>query len=270
MPDGLIYEAPDGTFQESNLEYLEQIAINTGGTSTKSDVNKFGYNVDVDIAAPEVIASFGGAFDPAVNVISTLQSFTVTYNNTTDGASGTGARMLQIDYIDTDFNKATGYHTLGSTGSDVTSFSGYGINRAVVVSLGGDIYNNSDITITATVDATTQALIPAQKNVTQQCIYHTPINRTFKMGFIKISALKISGGGGLPTVNVIGYSYSRITGGRYAIFDLEIDTAIENNVVIPLVNPIIFTGREVVYFEASTDINNTKVSLRFSGDEIDS
>ena len=38
MPDGLIYEAPDGTFQESNLEYLEQIAINTGGTSTKSNV----------------------------------------------------------------------------------------------------------------------------------------------------------------------------------------------------------------------------------------
>ena len=51
---------------------------------------------------------------------------------------------------------------------------------------------------------------------------------------------------------------------------VEIDTAIENNVVLPLVNPIIFTGREVVYFEASTDINNTKVSLRFSGDEIDS
>ena len=90
------------------------------------------------------------------------------------------------------------------------------------------------------------------------------------MDFIKISALKISGGGGLPTVNIVGYSYSRITGGRYAIFDLEIDTAIENNVVLPLVNPIIFTGREVVYFEASTDINNTKVSLRFYGDEIDS
>ena len=102
---------------------------------------------DVDTATSEVVASFGGAFDPLTDVIDTLQQFTIVYNNTTDGASGTGARMLQIDYIDTDFNAATAFHTLGSTGGDVTSFSGYGINRVVVVSLGGDLYNNNDITI---------------------------------------------------------------------------------------------------------------------------
>ena len=136
--------------------------------------------------------------------------------------------MLQIDYIDTDFNAATAFHTLGSTGGDVTSFSGYGINRVVVVSLGGDLYNNNDITISATVDLTTQAMVPAQKNVTQQCIYHTPINRTLNVNFLKISTLKLTGGGGNPVVNIIGYSYSRVTGGRYAVFDVEIDTSIEN------------------------------------------
>jgi len=139
-----------------------------------------------------------------------------------------------------------------------------------VVALGGEIYNVNDITISATVDATTQAQIPAFKSVTQQCIYHTPINRTLKLNFIKISALKVSGGGGSPVVNVIGYSYSRVTGGRYAIFDTEIDTSVENNLILPLPDPIVFTGREVIYFEASTDVNNTKLSVRFSGDEVDS
>ena len=70
-------------------------------------------------------------------------------------------------------------------------------------------------------------MVPAQKNVTQQCIYHTPISRTLNVNFLKISTLKLSGGGGNPVVNVIGYSYSRVTGGRYAVFDVEIDTSIE-------------------------------------------
>ena len=266
----LDYTAPDGSYHEKVLDYLSDVANNTGGASSSSIVNKFGYNTDIDSASEEVIASFGGAFDPSSDVISALQQFTIVYNNTTDGASGTGARMLQIDYIDENFNAASGFHTLGSTGGDITTFSGYGINRVVVVQLGGDLYNNNDITIAATVDATTQALVPAQKNVTQQCIYHTPINRTLDVNFLKISTLKISGGGGSPTVNVIGYSYSRVTGGRYAIFDIEIDTSIENNLTYNFPEPITFTGREVIYFEASTDTNNTKVSLRFSGVETDS
>ena len=272
MADILDFVPSDGSFQEASLEKLDSIITNTGGVASGSAsiVNKFGYNTDVDTATSEVVASFGGAFDPLTDVIDTLQQFTIVYNNTTDGASGTGARMLQIDYIDTDFNAATAFHTLGSTGGDVTSFSGYGINRVVVVSLGGDLYNNNDITISATVDLTTQAMVPAQKNVTQQCIYHTPINRTLNVNFLKISTLKLTGGGGNPVVNVIGYSYSRVTGGRYAVFDVEIDTSIENNLTYNFPEAITFTGREVVYFEATTDINNTKVSLRFSGIETDS
>jgi len=268
--NNLTYTAPDGTFQESSLDYLSQLVINTGGGNGNAIVNKFRYNTDIDTASsPEIVASWGGSFNPATDVISTLQQFTIVYNNTTDGASGTGARMLQIDYIDENFEAATGFHTLGSTGGDITSFSGYGINRAVVVSLGGDLYNNNDITIAATVDATTQAMIPAEKSVTQQCIYHTPINTKLDLNFVYASVLKISGGGGNPTVNITGYSYSRVTGGRYAVIDIEVDTQLENNVPITFPEPVSFGGREVIYFEATTDVNNTKVSLRFSGVQSD-
>jgi hypothetical protein len=270
--DNLDYTAPDGSYQEKTLDYLSSIITNTGGvaTGTASIVNKFGYNIDIDTATPEVIASFGGAFDPSTAVISTAQTFTIAYNNTTDGSGGTGARMLQIDYIDENFAAASAFHTLGGTGSDVTAFTGVGINRVVVVSLGGAIYNANDITLTATTDATIQARVPAEKSVTQQAIYHTPINRTLNVNFLKISTLKLTGGGGSPTVNIVGYSYSRVTGGRYAVFDIEVDTSIENNLTYNFAEAITFQGREVIYFEASTDINNTKVSLRFSGVETDS
>ena len=251
-------------------QFIGTVSVSTTGTGNDSVVNKFGYNVDIDTASEEVIASFGGAFDPSTSVMSSAQTFTIAYNNTTDGSSGTGARMLLISYIDENNTAQDGYHVLGSSGSDTTSFTGLGVNRAVVVQLGGDLYNNNDITITATTDATTQAQIPAGKSVTQQCIYHTPINRTLNLNFLKVSTLKLSGGGGSPRVNVIGYSYSRVTGGRYAVLDVEIDTSIENNLVLRLPEPITFTGREVIYFEATTDVNNTKVSLRFSGIETDS
>lgn len=260
---------------EGSLDIIEantQATAEAVGGAVGNDtiVNKFGYNTDIDTASEEVIASFGGAFDPSTAVMSSAQTFTVTYNNTTDGSTATGARTLQINYIDENFDAQVGFHVLGSTGSDVTSFTGVGINRAVVVAYGGDATNGNDITITATTDGTNQAQIPAGKSVTQQCIYHTPINRTLNLNFIKVSTLKLSGGGGSPRVNVIGYSYSRVTGGRYAVVDVEIDTSIENNIVLRLPEPIVFTGREVIYFEATTDVNNTKVSLRFSGIEKDS
>lgn len=260
---------------ENSLDNIEQYTLATatavgGAAGTSTIVNKFGYNTDVDTGTSEIVASFGGAFNPLTDVITTAQTFTVAYNNTTDGSTATGARMLQVDYLDENFEAQVGFHTLGSTGSDTTSFSGVGINRVVVVSLGGALYNGNDITITATTDATTQAQIPAEKNVTQQCIYHTPINRTLNLNFLKLSTLKLSGGGGSPVVNIIGYSYSRVTQGRYAVIDVEVDTSVENNVVINFSEPITFTGREVVYFEATTDVNNTKVSLRFSGVETDS
>ena len=253
-----------------STQFISPVSVKTVASGNDSIVNKFGYNTDIDTTSKEVVASFGGAFDPSTSVMSTAQTFTVTYNNTTDGSSGTGARMLQFSYLDENFKAQIGFHTLGSSGSDVTSFTGVGINRVVVVSFGGAVYNNNNITITATTDGTIQAQIPAQKSVTQQAIYHTPIARTLNVNFLKISTLKLAGGGGSPVVNVIGYSYSRVTGGRYAVIDFEIDTSVENNLTVNLHEAITFTGREVVYFEASTSINNTKVSLRFSGVETDS
>ena len=260
--NGLVAETYDATIVRPT-EYKYEVAM--GKRQGRTTVGKFGFNKDVDSAQEEIIGAFGGTFDPSVNIMKTAQTFTITYNNTTDGAGSTGATQLIVSYLDANFELQDAFHVLGSKGSDVTAFTGLGINRVVVYANGGDGYNNNDITATATTDGTIQALIPATTSVTQQCIYHIPIGHTLLLDYLRASALKIRGGGGSPRVQFYGYSYSRFTDTVYRVIDLEIDTNVENNLEFSPSQPTTFSGREVVYLTADTDVNNTSVSARFAG-----
>lgn len=241
------------------------IDVAMGEFENASTKNKFGYNLDVDSAAPEIIRSAGGSFDPNVDIITVAQTLTITYNNTTDGLGQTGATTLFITYLDENNELADGIHVLGSTGSDITSFTALGVNRVVVLANGGAGWNVSDIDITATTDGTIQAQVPALKAVTQQLILHTPIGFNFLSTWYRFKVLKLSGGGGSPRVEVVGYSWSRVTNTRYEVFREGIDTGVENTIDIRSTQPFPIGGREVLWFEASSDNNNTQVSGRFSG-----
>lgn len=264
--NGTVSENFDATVVRPT-EYHSEVAM--GKRQGRNTVNKFGYNLDVDTGAGgEIIAAWGGSFDPLTDIMQTAQTFTVSYNNSTDGSGQDGARMLQIIYIDENFTSQTAIHVLGSTGTDVTSFTGLGINRAVCISFGTDAFNTNDITITATTDATIQAVIPAENNVTQQCIYHTQINHNFLWSQYLFNSTKtVGGGGGVPEVIIKGYSFSRVTLGRYEIFRLDFDTQRGNHVDQTWQEPFVLGGREVIYFTAESDTNNTQVNFRFSGIE---
>ena len=249
-------------YQDSAFEY--EVAM--GRLLGKSSINKFGHVDDLDIATGEGLIAFqGGTFDPNTDVMSSAQTFTIAYNQTTDGLGQTGATQLIVSYLDENFELQDAFIVLSNTGSDVTSFTGLGINRVVVFANGGAGWNVNNITFTATTDGTVQAMVPALKSVTQQCLLHIPIGHTFLMNYIYMGALKIAGGGADPRVSITIYSYSRFTGTRYDVFDKEIDTTIENHLELRLTQPFSFSGREVVYAVAITDKDNTKVNLRFSG-----
>jgi len=230
--------------------------------------NKFGYNLDSDVGT-EIIASFGGAFNPNTAIMQTAQTFTIAYNNATDGFGTTGALSLLFTYLDADFISKTAIHTLGSTGSETTSFTGLGINRVIVLSNGGLGWNANDITITATIDTTHQAQLPALTSVTQQMIFHTQINHTFLADYLTFSALKPSGGGS-GNGFIVGYSWSRVTNTRYEVFRKPYSTSTTEDYNIEIIPSQKFPigGREVLFFVIeNTAGNNTQVSGRFSGIE---
>lgn len=249
----------------TGADYVTNAALgNIDGTGI---VNKFGFNSDVDTGSEEVIASFGGG----INIMTTADTLDITSSDAADAAAGAGARLLLIQGIDENFLPIEEYVSMNGL-TPVTTVNSYlGINRVYVVQVGTAGVNTGDITITDTsASVGVQAQIPEGKSVTQQCIYHTPINKTFLMDYIQISALKLSGGGGSPVVQIRGYSFSRVTNTTYNVVDLEVDTSIDNNLSLSIKNPITFTGREVIYFTAETDSNNTKASMRFSGIESNS
>ncbi len=256
----------------------QSIGIDAGGVSTRptnpqdeitrglrggvSQLNKFAFRTDVDTADGDALAIADNTTNTPT-IMTSAGTFDIAYNNSTDGDSTTGALILQIQYLDSNFELQTTTHTLGSTGSDTTSFSGLGINRVVVVSSGSANVNTNDITITATTGSSVQAFIPAGLSVTQQLWFHLPINSNGVAKFLFLSALKISGGGS-PRVTFKIFVYNRLVSTQYEVFRYTMDTSVENH--MELTDPVNFpfSGRDVVWLTASTDTNNTEISARLS------
>jgi hypothetical protein len=227
--------------------------------------NKFGYRTNLSAAGgDELIEASGTITTPTI--LTTASTFTITYDGTgggyTDGAGTTGATQLTIYYLNSDGEEAIAAHTLGTDGSDVTSFSGLGINRVAVSDSGANETNASNITITATTGGSVQAFIPAGQGVTQQCIFHIATNKKGVAKFLFLSANKLSGSN--PKIVFKGWVYSRTVNCRFEIFRFTMDTQSVNQ--ITLIDPVNFalSKGDVLYFTADTDNNNTIAECRFS------
>lgn len=196
-------------------------------------------------------------------IMTSAATLTITYNNSTDGVGTTGALSLFISYLDANFELQSALHTLGGTGSEVTSFTVLGVNRVVVFSSGTADMNTNAITLTDTSGATgVQAYIPALAGVTQQLVYHLPINSIGIIKYISASANKVSGQD--STVEFKLYVYSRFTETRYLTWDDVIDTssATHTKMQDPLGIPV--SGRDVIYMVMDTSRSDTLASARLS------
>lgn len=221
---------------------------------------KFGYRTGLTAAnGEETLWATTGNFTP----MTTASTFTITYNSATDGLGTTGALTLYIQYVDANGEAAVATHTLSNTGSDVTSFTGLGINRIAVSSSGTAETNTNNITVTETTGGTTQAIIPATQGVTQQLIYHVAANARAIGKFLWINCNKLSGGGA-PRVTIKAYVWNRNVETKFEVFRVLIDT--NTDTIMSISEPVGFglSPSDVLYFVADTDTNSTTVNCRFS------
>lgn len=237
-------------------EYRHEVGM--GKRQGRTIWNNFGYNSDVDLAADEIIASFGGTFTP----MSTAGTLSIVSSSTDDDLIGTGAQKITITGIDSNRLAITEVVDMDGTTTVTTSNSFLGVNSAVITQAGSGKTNAGNITITG--DGNTQGYIVAGEGITQQCIFFTQDNHRALADYLFINCNKISGGGGAPVVTIKGILENFDNGTMIKIFRFTIDTAVENSVELNPKNPFVIPPNSVLYFTANTDVNNTIVNLRFS------
>ena len=266
-----------GQFRQSNSPLNQSVSLDTDAIQVRptdfqdevrigrragvTGFTKFGYRDGLTASAGyETVWATTGNFTPQ----DTAETYTVAYDNSQDGSGQTGALSVSIDYIDSNGDPVIAVHTFGSSGSDTTSFSAFGINRVAVLSSGSAQTNNADITFTTTTSGLKAAVVSAGDGVTNQAIYVNGGSQTAVAKYLFINVGKGSGGGN-PKVRVRGRVYNRaITDSFYNVFELILNTQTEQTVQIN--EPIGFTlsPSDVLFFEADTDTNNAEVYVRFS------
>lgn len=227
---------------------------------------KFAYLPDVDTADNEIMITADPAKPTAPEVLSSAETFSIAYTAANDGAGGgaTGCTTLFFDYVDSDGNYATGSHVLGSSSPDTTSFSGFGINRVACAASGTADTNVAAITVTSSSSGGVHAYIPAGQGVTQQAMFHVPSNSRGIAKFLFANVNKIVAGGS-PRVTLKGWIHNRTVDTKFEVFRYVTDTAVENHFVISEPVGFALSAGDILYFTASTTVNNTTVSsLRFS------
>jgi hypothetical protein len=269
-----------GPFSNGNSALNQSISIDTDAITTRptdfqdevrrglrsgvAGFTKFGFRLNLTAAAGyETVWATTGNFTPQ----DSAETWNVTYDNAQDGAGQTGATQLVFTYIDADGAVATGVHVLGSTGSDTTSFSGFGINRVAVLASGTAKSNNADITVTSSVSGLKQAVVPAGDSVTEQAIYVTPDNTIAIGKYVWINVGNGSGGGN-PKVNIRGRVYNRkVTQTFYTVFRAIVNTNTEQTFQFDESVGFRLDPTDVIIFEADTDTNGAEINIRFGVNE---
>lgn len=270
-------------FTPSNLPLNQTVGLDSDAILTRSTVPqdeisigrragvtpwvKFGYRTGLTSSGgEETIWATTGNFTP----LTSATTLTIAYTGgggSNDGAGSTGALTLVFYHLDSNGLPTIDTHTLGSGGSDVTSFSTLGINRVAVSSSGSAQTNNADINITATTGGSKQAVVPAGGSVTQQAIFHVGYNHTALIKELFINANR-DAGGTPPIIQFKGYVFNRNVSTRYEVFRYRMDTNIEGVIPLTKIVPFTLNPSDVLYFTGDTNRDSTDVtSFRFSLNE---
>jgi hypothetical protein len=244
---------------------IAQDYISLGLSGGVAQFNKFSNRPDLDTADGDaLIIADSTTNNPTL--LTTAETYTITYNSTTDGAGGsaTGAINLYFFHLDENEEEVIEVHTLGSTGSDTTSFSGLGINRCSLGSSGSSGVNVNDITITHTTNTGVAGFIPGGQGTTQQAIFFTPSDSRAVAKSLFVNATKLSGGSS-PTITFKGWVWNRAIETKFEIFRYIMDTSVENTMSFTDACNFPLSSGDVLWFTAETNTNNASVgAIRFS------
>ena len=171
-------QAGQPLLRTTGSSYDWTINISAGAVDGTSYIEKFGMNVDVD-SNKETIWDGGEIY----SYISTAETVAVTSTAGADSAAGTGARTVEIQGLDADYNVVLETLTIGGAGG-TTEF--IRIFRVKVVTAGTSGINEGTISVTSSDTSTVLAQIgvdgtgsnAAGRGQTFMSLYTVPAGKT--------------------------------------------------------------------------------------------
>jgi hypothetical protein len=242
---------------DNNYHY--QIAL--GQRAGETTWNKWGYNADVDLAATETVWSVGGLFAR----LTSASGMTVVSSSTDDAVGGTGAQSIIVYSVDANNVAQLNVVALNGTTPVVVptgTMTFLGINRGSIYLAGSGGVNAGDITMTATTGGSTQAVIPTGEGSTQHAFFFIQDGHTALLDWLHLNIVKPAGQN--PVVTIKGWVTSLVSGAKYEVLRLIIDTSVQNIVELRPSQPFVIGEKSLFELQASTDKNDTHVSARFS------
>ena len=171
-------QAGQPLLRTTGSSYDWTINISAGDVNGTSYIEKFGMNVDVD-SNKETIWDGGAIY----SYISTAETVSITSTSGADSAAGTGARTIEIQGLDADYNVVLETLTVGGA-AGTTEF--IRIFRANVETAGSNSVNEGTVSVTSSVTSTVLAQIgvdgtgskAAGRGQTFMALYTVPAGKT--------------------------------------------------------------------------------------------
>lgn len=223
----------------------------------------WGYNLDIDTGATEVIAPWGGTYAP----MATARTLSIVSTSTADANGSTGANNVVVYGIDADRAAQTVVVTMNGTTPVVTTETWLGVNRIAVGLAGSGQANAGTITATATTDLTIQGQVATGAGASQECLLHIRAGHTALIENIKTTVIR-TGGGSEPTVTVYGWVFSPVSNCQYEVYRVVVDASLDNASISAFTSPLVVEGPAIFYLTASTTLDNTSVNCRFVAKEV--
>jgi len=231
------------------------INISAGAVDGTSYIEKFGMNTDVD-SDKETIWDGGGIY----SYISTVEAVAVTSTAGADSAAGTGARTVEIQGLDADYNVVLETLTVGGSTS-TTEF--IRIFRAKVVTAGTSGINEGTISVTSSDTSTVLAQIgidgtgsnAAGRGQTFMALYTVPVGKTAYLTQWTV-------GCGKQNTDAVATFLARPEGGAWNAKDII--TVSATTYAKDYKIPLQFTEKTDIEVRAYSTTNNSLVSSTFN------
>ena len=231
------------------------INISAGAVDGTSYIEKFGMNIDVD-SDKETIWDGGGIY----SYISTAETVAVTSTAGVDSAAGTGARTVEIQGLDADYNVVLETLTIGGAGG-TTEF--IRIFRVKVVTAGTSGINEGTISVTSSDTSTVLAQIgidgtgsnAAGRGQTFMALYTVPAGKTAYLTQWTV-------GCGKQNTDAVATFLARPEGGAWNAKDII--TVSATTYAKDYKIPLQFTEKTDIEVRAYSTTNNSLVSSTFN------